>query len=412
MQDNMILEQEQLLFAIDDIDDAQIMAEAAVIGKMVDLYLHQAMIQEAMANDEAFESYFQEANKEAAQDKEGPSKFAQFKENVKGKASALGEKIKNFDFKTMLSSVLRAIANIFKAMISNLKKVLAHFKPSYVRNLIRSKSSDLARAAKKNGCKVKANTDGTYTLMFLLPDLTGPAKMCTQFEKWLEKFKPFLQHCREDSLKSISDYQVPQLGKIKEPYPNYKDLKNSDGSKTEGFTKKWMSIEELAADTIGHNKTQITTGNVVRVNGIVERLGKIIQDLEWCSSIAKSIPTEVYGDADAAAANKKTGARNRATKFFNKIIADLNDFLKVAQNVQTVISTEYNKAVADAKKIDAEIRNYNSKTNQDIREENAKRTANGKRSRIAASEDIRSNLTGGNVDTNLPDFSSDGEPIQ
>lgn len=164
MQENMVLEQEQLLMAIDDIDDAQLVAESAVIGKIADMYLRQAMIQESMT-DEEFENFYFES-----------SLFQEETAATTGEKKSFGEKLKSFGSKIknskpveILKKLIDGIINICKVIGSKIKKFFSHLKPSYIKSLIRCKNSAIVKIAKSKGCKVRVEDDRSWTL--LLPFL-------------------------------------------------------------------------------------------------------------------------------------------------------------------------------------------------------------------------------------------------
>ena len=172
MTDNMI--QEQLLLAIDDVDDASIMAEAAVMSKIAEVYLRQAMIQETMS-EEAFESFFAEST-------------------LGEKVDKLGEKIKNFKPLDILVGIWEGIVRVAKTIWANIKKFFGRLSPRYREALVDSKNSALAAVAKKNHCKVDVTQAG-WTLM--LPFL--------DFSKFAVEVDKMIKYC-ESFYKAIDDY--------------------------------------------------------------------------------------------------------------------------------------------------------------------------------------------------------------
>lgn len=357
MQDTMIYEQEQLLMAIDDIDDAQLVAEAAVISKMADLYLRQSLIQESMT-EEQFEAYFQEANKEDAQDAE-PGKFAQFKDKAKGKFAAMGEKIKNFDAKAMLTKVLTAVKNIFIAIASGFMKFIRHLKPSYWAALIDVKSSELARIAKKEGCKLKVETDGRVTLMFLMPDFSLCDRWLKSVEDYIDSAAKKIEKIREGKkdLSAVTK-KLPRLPKAT------KYAKDENGN-AKDFPQKWTSLKNFVsangrADQGGGGvKTSITgketpfDGLLKRIsdvatagpNGAYSKLGKLMAEVQ-------KLPDDLY----TAEGNAKNAAKSQV----DGLIADLTALQKDAERILSACSTAYRNAIKKADTIKAQLKDLNS----------------------------------------------------
>lgn len=357
MQDTMIYEQEQLLMAIDDIDDAQLVAEAAVISKMADLYLRQSLIQESMT-EEQFEAYFQEANKEDAQDAE-PGKFAQFKDKAKGKFAAMGEKIKNFDAKAMLTKVLTAVKNIFIAIASGFMKFIRHLKPSYWAALIDVKSSELARIAKKEGCKLKVETDGRVTLMFLMPDFSLCERWLKSVEDYIDSATKKIEKIREGKkdLSAVTK-KLPRLPKAT------KYTKDENGN-AKDFPQKWTSLKDFVsangrADQGGGGvKTSITgketpfDGLLKRIsdvatagpNGAYSKLGKLMAEVQ-------KLPDDLY----TAEGNAKNAAKSQV----DGLIADLTALQKDAERILSACSTAYRNAIKKADTIKAQLKDLNS----------------------------------------------------
>lgn len=357
MQDTMIYEQEQLLMAIDDIDDAQLVAEAAVISKMADLYLRQSLIQESMT-EEQFEAYFQEANKEDAQDAE-PGKFAQFKDKAKGKFAAMGEKIKNFDAKAMLTKVLTAVKNIFIAIASGFMKFIRHLKPSYWAALIDVKSSELARIAKKEGCKLKVETDGRVTLMFLMPDFSLCERWLKSVEDYIDSAAKKIEKIREGKkdLSAVTK-KLPRLPKAT------KYAKDENGN-AKDFPQKWTSLKDFVsangrADQGGGGvKTSITgketpfDGLLKRIsdvatagpNGAYSKLGKLMAEVQ-------KLPDDLY----TAEGNAKNAAKSQV----DGLIADLTALQKDAERILSACSTAYRNAIKKADTIKAQLKDLDS----------------------------------------------------
>lgn len=357
MQDTMIYEQEQLLMAIDDIDDAQIMAEAAVISKMADLYLRQALIQESMT-EEQFEAYFQEANKEDAQDDE-PGKFAQFKDKTKGKFAAMGEKIKNFDAKEMLKKILTAIKNVFAAIASGFVKFIKHFDPRYWAALVDVKSSELARIAKKEGCKLKVNTDRSVTCMFLMPDFSVCAKWCDQVDRYIDGINTAIENIKAGKRSGGFSAKRPVE-------PHKKDGENGKWA----FPMKWTSISDfVATNRTGTTKTSLT-GNETKIDGLLTRFtnlsgknGKINKTI----AALNGLPADLFNKKDDS--GNDTGkvqrgqgdAKRDLQKVIKEQIAGLNEVLTSAQNIQKAVQGAYAEAKRKAEKIRAQIGNPDSK---------------------------------------------------
>ena len=368
MQDTMIYEQEQLLMAIDDIDDAQIMAEAAVVSKMADLYLRQALIQESMT-EEQFEAYFQEANTQDAGDaEEGPSKLAQFKDKTKGKFAAMGEKIKNFDAKSMLTKVLTALKNIFIAIVSGFMKFVRHLKPSYWAALIDVKSSELARLAKKEGCKLKVETDGRVTLMFLMPDFGLCERWLKSVEDYIDSATKKIEKIREGKkdLSSVTK-KLPRLPKAT------KYTKDENGN-AKDFPQKWTSLKDFVsangrADQGGGGvKTSITgketpfDGLLKRIsdvatagpNGAYSKLGKLMAEVQ-------KLPGDLYNAEGTDKARPGEGNAKKAAKSqVDGLIADLTALQKDAERILSACSRAYSTAVKKADTIKAQMKDLNS----------------------------------------------------
>lgn len=366
MQDTMIYEQEQLLMAIDDIDDAQLVAEAAVISKMADLYLRQALIQESMT-EEQFEAYFQEANKEDAQDGE-PGKFAQFKDKTKGKFAAMGEKIKNFDAKAMLTKVLTAVKNIFIAIASGFMKFIRHLKPSYWAALIDVKSSELARIAKKEGCKLKVETDGRVTLMFLMPDFSLCERWLKSVEDYIESATKKIEKIREGKkdLSAVTK-KLPRLPKAT------KYTKDENGN-AKDFPQKWTSLKDFVsangrADQGGGGvKTSITgketpfDGLLKRIsdvatagpNGAYSKLGKLMAEVQ-------KLPGDLYNAEGTDKARSGEGNAKKAAKAqVDGLISDLTALQKDAERILSACSSAYRTAINKADTIKAQLKDLNS----------------------------------------------------
>ena len=357
MQDTMIYEQEQLLMAIDDIDDAQIMAEAAVISKMADLYLRQSLIQESMT-EEQFEAYFQEANKEDAQDDE-PGKFAQFKDKTKGKFAAMGEKIKNFDAKEMLKKILTAIKNVFAAIASGFVKFIKHFDPRYWAALVDVKSSELARIAKKEGCKLKVNTDRSVTCMFLIPDFAVCAKWCDQVDRYIDGINTAIENIKAGKRSGGFSAKRPVE-------PHKKDGENGKWA----FPMKWTSISDfVATNRTGTTKTSLT-GNETKIDGLLTRFtnlsgknGKINKTI----AALNGLPADLFNKKDDSGndTGKVQRGQGEAKRDLQKVIkeqvAGLNEVLASAQNIQKAVQGAYTEAKRKAEKIRAQIGNPDSK---------------------------------------------------
>jgi len=357
MQDTMIYEQEQLLMAIDDIDDAQIMAEAAVISKMADLYLRQSLIQESMT-EEQFEAYFQEANKEDAQDDE-PGKFAQFKDKTKGKFAAMGEKIKNFDAKEMLKKILTAIKNVFAAIASGFVKFIKHFDPRYWAALVDVKSSELARIAKKEGCKLKVNTDRSVTCMFLMPDFAVCAKWCDQVDRYIDGINTAIENIKAGKRSGGFSAKRPVE-------PHKKDGENGKWA----FPMKWTSISDfVATNRTGTTKTSLT-GNETKIDGLLTRFtnlsgknGKINKTI----AALNGLPADLFNKKDDSGndTGKVQRGQGEAKRDLQKVIkeqvAGLNEVLASAQNIQKAVQGAYTEAKRKAEKIRAQIGNPDSK---------------------------------------------------
>ena len=200
MQDTMVYEQEQLLFAIDDIDDATIMAESAVINQLANLWLKTSMIQESMT-PEQFEKYYQEAN--TAERLGG--KLDDFTAKIK-------DKIKNFSFKEMFVKIWEAIKRVWSVIWNKTMKFISHFKPSYIADLVRTNNTALAHVAKKHGCKVRVETDGKLTLLLPFIDLT-------YFERWIRKNTSGVERMIKDLKKAADGGKMTKIREL-----NYFDM--------------------------------------------------------------------------------------------------------------------------------------------------------------------------------------------
>lgn len=361
MQENMILEQEQLLFAIDDIDDAQLVAEAAVINTMVELYLRQAMIQESFVDDEAFEAYFAEANTEAAQDNaDQPGKFAQFKDKAKGKFAAMGEKIKNFDFKGLLKKILTAVKNMMAAIASGFVKFIKHFNPKYLMQLVRVKSAEITRIAKKEGCKLKVNTDGSVTCMFLMPDFSIMARWCDQVDKYLDSITNAIKGIKEGKRFSGS-FRAPKLPNVNK-YQT--EEKNDKGEYKWNFPSKWMSIEQFTAGTqTGSDKTKLT-GESIHIDGLLSRFTQLSGKNGKINSViaaVESLPSDLFTDAETGKTIKGQGAAKKdLKKVCDEQVAGLNEVLQSAQHLRDVVNKAFMSAKYKAERIRHQLRDPDS----------------------------------------------------
>ena len=372
MQDNMILEQEQLLFAIDDIDDAQLMAEAAVISKMVDLYVHQAMVQEAMVDDEAFESYFQEANEAAAQDgAENSGKSGK----LKGKFAAIGEKIKNFDAKEMLRKIATALKNIFSTLLSNFVKFIKHFKPSYLAQLVRVKTSEIARIAKKEGCKLHVNTDGSVTLMFLMPDFGVVDRWLGEVSKYIKYMTDMVDKAAAGGGMKTRLDQIPRMKGIMK----YADKNYGQGDADKKFPKTWTKVSDFVAksgreiDGGGGTKTSIT-GKETKFDGIMQKLLNLVTkgpngDLSDLGKLRKAIEKlpatrhnvmDAEGNDTGRAKSGHKSDRNAEEAVVKLLVDALNDVYKQASALMGTMVRAYNEAVQKADKITAQLKDKDS----------------------------------------------------
>lgn len=371
MQDNMILEQEQLLFAIDDIDDAQLMAEAAVISKMADLYVHQALIQESMANDEAFESYFQEANEAAAQDAENPGKLGK----LKGKFAAIGEKIKNIDVKEMLRKIVNAVKNVFSTLLSNFVKFIKHFKPSYLAQLVRVKTSEIARIAKKEGCKLHVNTDGSVTLMFLMPDFGVVDRWLGEVSRYIKYTTEYVSKAAEGKGMSVQLQKVPKMKGIMK----YADKNYGKGDADKKFPQTWTKVSDFVAksgreiDGGGGTKTSIT-GKETKFDGIMQKLMNLVtkgpngdlSDLGKLRQAIEKLPAKRHNVMDAEGndtGRAKSGhkdARTAEEAALSVLVDALNDIYKQASVLMSTMLGAYNAAVKKADTIAAQLKDKDS----------------------------------------------------
>lgn len=362
MQENMILEQEQLLMAIDDIDDAQLLAEAAVIGKIADLYLRQAMIQESMTEEEfegfyAESSLFQEEDTTSADEK--GSKWADFKAKSKEKFGNMKEKIKNFDAKEMLKKILTAIKNVFAVIASSFVKFIKHFDPRYWAALVDVKSSELARIAKKEGCKLKVNTDRSVTCMFLMPDFAACAKWCDQVDRYIDGINTSIENIKAGKRSGGFSAKKPVE-------PHKKDTEDGKWA----FPMKWTSISDFVSTTrTGSTKTSIT-GKETKIDGLLTRFtnlagakGKINKTI----SALNGLPADLFNKKDDS--GNDTGkvqrgqgdAKRDLQKVIKEQVAGLNEVLASAQNIQKAVQGAYTEAKRKAEKIRAQIGNPDSK---------------------------------------------------
>ena len=365
MQENMILEQEQLLFAIDDIDDAQLVAEAAVINTMVELYLRQAMIQESFVDDEAFEAYFQEANKEAAQDDaDQPSKFAQFKDKTKGKFAEMGEKIKNFDYKGMLKKILTAVKNMMAAIASGFVKFIKHFNPKYLMQLVRVKSAEITRIAKKEGCKLKVNTDGSVTCMFLMPDFSLMAKWCDKVDTYLDNFKKAVDAIKNGGKGLFAgSYHAPKLPNVNKYQTEEKD---DNGNYKWNFPSKWMSVEQFISSTqTGSDKTKLT-GESIHIDGLLSRFTKVNHKVDEVIASVNSLPKELYNNRDDngnildSTQKGMKGKQRDLKKICDEQVKGLNEILQSSEKLRKVVNSAFMSAKYKAERIRRQLRNPDS----------------------------------------------------
>ena len=362
MQENMILEQEQLLMAIDDIEDAQLVAEAAVIGKIADLYLRQAMIQESMTEEE-FDNFYAESSlfqEEDATPAEGPGKFAQFKDKAKGKFAAMGEKIKNFDFKGLLKKILTAVKNMMAAIASGFVKFIKHFNPKYLMQLVRVKSAEITRIAKKEGCKLKVNTDGSVTCMFLMPDFGIMARWCEQVDKYLDSITNAIKGIKEGKRFSGS-FRAPKLPNVNK-YQT--EEKNDKGEYKWNFPSKWMSIEQFTSSTqTGSDKTKLT-GESVHIDGLLSKFTQLSGAKGKINSViaaVESLPNELFTDTETGKTIKGKGAAKKdLKKVCDEQVAGLNDVLKSAQHLRDVVNKAFMSARYKAETIRHQLRNPDS----------------------------------------------------
>lgn len=370
MQDTMIYEQEQLLMAIDDIDDAQLVAEAAVISKMADLYLRQAMIQESMT-EEQFEAYFQEANEAAAQDTENPGKFGK----LKGKFAAIGEKIKNFDAKEMLRKIVTAIKNVFTTLFSNFVKFIKHFKPSYLAQLVRVKTSEIARIAKKEGCKLHVNTDGSVTLMFLMPDFGVVDRWLGEVSRYIKYMTDLVDKAGEGKAFSTNLQKVPKMKGIMK----YADKNYGQGDADKKFPQTWTKVSDFVAksgreaDGGGGTKTSIT-GKETKFDGIMQKLmnlvtkgpngdlsdlGKLRQAIEKLPAKRHNV-TDAEGNVTDRAKSGHKEARTMEEKALSVLVDALNDIYKQASALMSTMIHAYDEAVKKADTITAQLKDKDS----------------------------------------------------
>ena len=264
MQDTMVYEQEQLLFAIDDIDDATIMAESAVINQLANLWLKTSMIQESMT-PEQFEKYYQEAN--AAERLGG--KLDDFTAKVK-------DKIKNFSFKDMFVKIWEAIKRVWSVIWNKTMKFISHFKPSYIADLVRTNNTALAHVAKKHGCKVRVETDGKLTLLLPFIDLT-------YFEKWIKRNTSGVDRMIKD-LKRAAD-GGKNITKIREL--NYFDMWS--------FRDKAAKDQFLADQTagkFGEKESRTDEQRVTRNMAILKSYPTKLMSLDEFTSYAESGTSE------------------------------------------------------------------------------------------------------------------------
>ena len=360
MQDTMVYEQEQLLFAIDDIDDATIMAESAVIHQIANLWLKTSMIQESMT-PEQFEKYYQEAN---AAERIG-GKMDDFAAKVK-------DKIHNFSFKELLGKIWDAIKRIWSVMWGKFKKFIAHFKPSYISHLVRTKSSVLAKVAKEYGCKVKAETDGSITLLLPFIDLD-------RFKTWIKRNESNVDRMIKDLEKAVNgERNITKMRKVK--YFDTIDVLGIDDlqgrlasfsqqcglNKPEDinatrfnaqvardfvkiFPTKLMSAEEFEDRNIsGEGKIKTISGKPKAFQNLTQYFNEFAAKVDKMCGLAKQFDSKVQGNADSSADLKA---------FATSLVDESNKFLGNVTTAQQALSTALNVSKALCETIDTAVRN-------------------------------------------------------
>ncbi len=363
MQDTMVYEQEQLLFAIDDIDDATIMAESAVINQLANLWLKTSMIQESMT-PEQFEKYYQEAN---AAERIG-GKMDDFAAKVK-------DKIKNFSFKEMFVKIWEAIKRVWSVIWNKTMKFISHFKPSYIADLVRTNNSALAHVAKKHGCKVRVETDGKLTLLLPFVDLT-------YFEKWIRRNTSGVDRMIKD-LKRAAD-GGKKMTKIREL--NYfdqwsfrdkgtydqltADLKagkyGESGSRTEeqnlaksaamikSYPTKLMSLDEFTSYAESGTSEHLLSGKPKKFQNMSQYMSDFKKKVDELVSLAKSFKDNLDDKAD-----------ENLKQFAQSLVDTSAKFQLSVTEAQNAMSFSIAQAKALAEDVKKDLLHYSGKKEMD-----------------------------------------------
>ena len=334
MQDTMVYEQEQLLFAIDDIDDATIMAESAVIGKIAELWLKTMMIQESVSPE-----YLEQCVQEGT----------------------FGEKLRMVGEygKWLFVKIWFTIKNICKVIWNKTMKFISHFKPSYIADLVRTNNSALAHVAKKHGCKVRVETDGKLTLLLPFIDLT-------YFERWIKRNTSGVERMIKD-LKAASE-KGRKMTKIRElKYFDdwkFKDKAASDqlisdvgsgkyggkGSQTDeqkvGLAKaqlalyptKLMSLDEFT-DYAETGMREHITGTPKKFQNLSQYMSEFIEKVDELCARAKDFQGKLNADADENLKQFAQSLVDTSTKFQTSVTEAQNSMAAAVTQAKRLAET-------------------------------------------------------------------------
>lgn len=365
MTDTMIYEQEQLLMAIDDIDDAQIMAEAAVISKMADLYIRQMMIQESYdpSDLDKIDSVITESSlfQESKASREFKERYATPEQQAKAaekadKKAARKEKFNNSKPVTFLKKIFRAIGNVFKVIGSAFAKFFAHFKPSYIKNLINVKRSDFAAIAKKYGCKVKVGTDGSYTLLVPFIDLSAYITWCGKMQKSIDKLAKGIAAGKPVKV-SKTEFDIGDKMMNAKKYAKYTEAGETSPEalakhgKKQWFPTKMMSVEEFEdVSERGYYKTNAVTGKSKFIQSAQQAVKGVIDNINTIIASLDQLPSEGEAAQQFApmieSANAILNSAQTAQAALNMQIKESWDIVEAIGSVLVAGDEEHERAVA------------------------------------------------------------------
>lgn len=392
MQDTMIYEQEQLLMAIDDIDDAQIMAEAAVISKMADLYLRQMMIQESYdpTDVDKIDSVITESSlfQESKASREFKERYATPEQQAKAaekadKKAARKEKFNNAKPVSFLKKIFRAIGNVFKVIGSAFAKFFAHFKPSYIKNLVNVKRSDFAAIAKKYGCKVKVGTDGSYTLLVPFIDLSAYIAWCDKMQKSINKLAKGISAGKPVKV-SKTEFDIGDKMLNAKKYAKYTE----GGSPTAGdlakhgkkqwFPTKLMSVDEFVdVSERGRYKTNAVTGKSKFIQSAQQAVQGVIDNINTIIASLDQLPSD-----------------GENAQQFAPMIESANAILNSAQTAQAALNMQIQESWAIVQEIGQELEHGTGEDERALKKSTSFGKLNEKKygKRVARNTDVRSKL--------------------